>query len=67
VSGLKYTSNEQTQTERIKLARIPELDNEEAGNEKIQKDASVNRAEMFTSKRLAENLCVNRAADRELL
>lgn len=66
VFGLKYRSNERREPERIKLAKIPELDNQEIRNENIRKEASVNRAEMSTSKRLDENLCVNQAADREL-
>jgi hypothetical protein len=66
VLRLKYRSNEQTDPERIKLAKIPEVDDQEVGNAKIRKKVSLNRAEMSTSRRLAENLCVNQAADREL-
>ena len=66
VFGLKYRSNERTDPERIKLAKIPELDNQEIRNEKIRKEGLVNRTEMSTSRRLAENLYVNQAADGEL-
>ena len=48
------------------MAKIPEVDDHEVGNAKIRKEVSVNRAEMSTSRRLAENLCDIQAADREL-
>jgi hypothetical protein len=38
VLGLKYKSNERTDPERIKLAKIPELGDQEVGNEKIRKE-----------------------------
>jgi len=39
--GPKYRSNERTDPECTKLAEIPELENQDIGNEKIRKEASV--------------------------